>query len=1114
MQPWNRSEGSRRSDHALLSAAASRNKGTGKVTRNSFECKPEAEDFSASSSTNWSSSDCNSSVDETINGNGNPDWQSDNLDLLAGSPISGHPTGDDSYWLLHRDGGQCRGDRSVVLPALGSESQNAMFPTCVNTTYLTWAGIPSSSQTTAVLPFSSRASGDLVDSSSRSPAHVVTRETESGSPRPLHARKQYTAVAPSTCTAEGGQNGTGSLEMKQKRMTGAESRAVVLGLLHDLLETLPTANVEDVLESLEPLRNFSNADNPESEGISRTLSEDCGRTESEQTMCPSSVGHDRGPGTHTGKDARDDREPNSTTGRTKSAAGNKETIPNNYSDITITDCCVDGAKLAHKSEEEENTSTHNEGAQKQTKGKSIRVSPLRSLTDSAGHGELGLAARTSPAPYMVVPASPVAIRNCGAAQEGYEASPPTFSLGHRRLFGEGISSGPQQVVSGDAAGAPCDQPEEPCSGVTRSMTVTEESACNQSDSPAGMRAFTTIEKGMADMRDWLAWANSFGYVPGLYSSQHLENYAQGVPVSHMMTTGGFRSNTPPPGTQVVTANMQPTTPTGHATPPLSNFVSLQSLKQQEQGLFQEVQAFLTKRSRHTPYPSMGGPLDGTTKGGSGELGHKEQNGKVVTTQNGAIEARGLTSDRGVEGVSSRLKESHTAQEGGSDDIASLPDGRLAVETEGRETLGQATTKAPESTTRSQPTPKADTRRGCPPPLKPVFDDVSQLGDENDVTGGEGDDFEEETSYQDGITVVALPERRMPVTPQHLLQTPRPAVLKGSQSPSAGGSFSSSASITGDAAADEELDRAGGGSVQDARFDADSPGNRQQKDGVDKANGGLVAEETVLDGEGERTPTEAGEQPDEQQWLPEQLAADDEDSCSVYGVPLHLTTAVSLDELFPDSMNAGTQTSVSDFWTRLGTPRGASFVFSRNRRLPHSCRSGPPEVFLYDPSASLRHAGSPQEVPSSGFEKTESLPPLGTAQAVPQCGNLKDMPPFPAPANIANPYVVNLQAAFSPSLPAPLISVSGYPSVTSGHLHPPVGQTLGRSDGSPFDVSLGYQQPYMPAAGLSMPTAPYFYPESTFNTAPGNLYGWGPDGLPIWGDPSLRTPVVGCSQFSF
>lgn len=67
------------------------------------------------------------------------------------------------------------------------------------------------------------------------------------------------------------------------------------------------------------------------------------------------------------------------------------------------------------------------------------------------------------------------------------------------------------------------------------------------------------------------------------------------------------------------------------------------------------------------------------------------------------------------------------------------------------------------------------------------------------------------------------------------------------------------------------------------------------------------QETVVHDEEDGAPAGAERQPDQQRRLADQLSTDDGESCSVYSGPLLFTTAVSLDELFPDSMNAGTQT---------------------------------------------------------------------------------------------------------------------------------------------------------------------------------------------------------------
>lgn len=821
MQSWSSSEGIRRPAQPFHSPAAFPKKNIEKVSRDGFESRPDAEDFSASSSTNWSSSDCSSSVDETVvcdSSHGSREWQGDSADVLAGRPHVFLVSRDESYWVPQRDAGHNRGSAEIL--AGGAEPQRRVFP---SNAYPSGRSFLPSAQTAATLPSSCGADERFLESYFR-PRDAVTRETGSDSRQP--AREQSTAM-PSTSTAGRLEKNSDFLETR-KRMTGAEGRAVVLGLLHDLLESLPTANVEDVLGSLEPIKNFSGASSTKIEGASRSLSEDGSGADTEQTLCSSSVEGELAPRARVERGQDQMHRLNTSTGRMDSSGENSKATPDtscaaaesraNSDNLSATD---GGIQVA---------STLSDRAGKPSAEGSLRASVSSCLTHNVAGGFLRLGP-TSSRPYIVVPSSPVTRSYWGSgAEEGLEeASPPTFSLVHRRLCGEDEGHGPE-VVAPDAV-APCSRPEDCSPGVATGMAVTE-SASKQS-SVVEREASTTIEKRMAEVRDWLAWANSFGYVPGLYSSQHLERTSpQGDDGSHATPPSFLSGSGPGRDRPEGTANTQPTAVSPHVTFPLPGSISLQELQQREQGLFQEIQAFLRKRCLRTSHAATDGPTSAASKGSEEERKSVEHDGNVEVTGEGAIPEKSwidaqdtgkaptrVTSPlpsrvNGMESVSrARLgsadvalsEEDRTAlHERGSSDGTNLSDRLVAVGRIGPEARGDSVA---EQAAKEREIPVSNLRgthwggrRGCPPLLSVVCDDPSQLRHENDATA-EGS----EARYN-GIKVVALPERRMPVTPQHLLQTPRPAVLKGSNGPGAAGVLPHAASVTGDDGTDEGPDR--------------------------------------------------------------------------------------------------------------------------------------------------------------------------------------------------------------------------------------------------------------------------------------------------------------------
>ncbi|CBZ54766.1 conserved hypothetical protein [Neospora caninum Liverpool] len=705
---------------------------------------------------------------------------------------------------------------------------------------------------------------------------------------------------------------------------GASSRAVVLGLLHDLLQALPTANIDQVLASLEPIRRHSGSGGG---GLTDTVrlsqlseashgnpasSDDFLQRRGSNEECGVELG------TAGGNGQRESARPSSVPPKGQRERSSATSVKS-----------ADSEAGARRRSSVSSASDR--------EGKAAVASCWRPGRKDGGVGNLpplpsSLSRSRRPSRGEATPQG----RRVGAPK-CYETRPVAdclqsrlVSFGRRQKSDEEGTRSPRGSVSQrslceskrGAAGEGATKKKSAVQGQNdgavkkdnrKAKGQPEGNSGNGDDrlpsaGTAPMTAKEIVEKHAEDLREWLGWAVSLGYVPGLYSS-----------AAAQMGTGDRFANSAARHPFLV-----------HLASPNAN-QGPQDASPGPLGLpFQQVAGVECGPAGDVlsaGLPAAAGARVGAPRrnlgasDASADMGRAQPpnatasspgKGQVNTVHAEADVSQGLRAAR-----SRSILETLTAdREGNASPHSQLPRPKettaLRLQARGVARPVPLFLAAAEASGTEQASSRSDDDSSGPQvttPLPPIEE--------------EGED----------IDVISLPQKLMPVTPKHLLQTPRPAWLKGTPTAAQAAAECRAASAALRQAALEELSRttptARDGQNPEARAgDAEDVSPRQHLEETGKTNNACWSG-MGFKACGARCAT--GE--------PEDSEGSD-DASTPRPVP---ASAVTLEELFPQ-IKSQRQSCIANFWKLLCSSPGSGTVFSRQPGpLPHHKA---PDVFLF------------------------------------------------------------------------------------------------------------------------------------------------------------------------
>ncbi|PFH37068.1 hypothetical protein BESB_035260 [Besnoitia besnoiti] len=784
-------------------------------------------------------------------------------------------------------------ERRSVLPAKSSLSSASGLPatSAVPGAETSQASRPSSfsaaaakNEGQALLPFASAAP---------TRASAAMQLNNSGLPAPAtRALGGRRAVAGHVSPASSVENG-GEQRQSSGRSHGAKNRAVVLGLLNDLLQALPTANVDEVLESLEPLRRLSTGENAfarEESRVSSRLSEaslgsrTCSnkaslqRRGSKQEAGAGVVAQGRREGAEKGTAARS----------AARAQPRRRSVSSRDSDVAA------GSQrkqsLSNTADQEGKTGGPVSRLTRRF-GSVASLPPLAVSRHSPGGGELPSEARRegglskprvslSPPAFgepLLAPAG-----GPGKGAEVVETPLPTFSAARRSsvesqtdVFGRDSlreSTGAHSVRDVAPTLAVSQTPESLRSKeAERDEKAGAPSLTSGASSPGSrtLEAKFLLEQRAEDLQDWLAWAGSYGYVPGLYCTAAVQGGAIDAPAAFAA-----------PGALSRKCLTAPTVGRAVRSPSVSETLRAEKLPELSR-----------MRPPYSPHllPGSGG------RGRSASLDSGTSRTFARPSRGVSLEAPRLEK----ESKESRPVQLLQARENGASCLLSR---RVAP-------------PAPLFTA------VAETADASAPAYRAALTDDSYR---NSTTLSFSPEEEEDG---EDIDIIALPRKRMPITPQHFLQTPRPAWLKGS-------------SQAAKAAVER---RAATAAARQEALEAARLGDRAVMASASESVNSAAAQEASVDVD--RALSSLRQETD----IPDTARS------------MSLVSAPTFNELFfPRTADSETQTCISDFWKALPSPTDVAHVFSRTRRL---LRRNVPDVFV---------CSGPEKLSNT---RSASLPPV-------------------------------------------------------------------------------------------------------------------------------------------
>ncbi|KEP62747.1 UNVERIFIED_CONTAM: hypothetical protein HHA_214880 [Hammondia hammondi] len=688
------------------------------------------------------------------------------------------------------------------------------------------------------------------------------------------------------------------------RAPKTNSRDVVLGLLNEFLQSLPTANIDEVLKSLEPIRRHAESSGgPLTDSVSEDASEAlfCGSGASNKGKCGQKL------------DAKGGKE-QQETGPFSLLKGQRSSA----TPLNTAAASSGGRRRPSVSSASEREGKTHESSDRRIVRKEVNTANTPPLPSSARRprrlargerppleGKRAAAAKRSETEAQSGSLQQ-RLFSFGPQQKGEEEGPrsPPSSVSQRSVAEakKGLVNEKAIKNKGESPGQSENTQVGACPRETKDGKTEEDQRACRSVNGDGtgrsysevteMRAKKLVEKQTKDLREWLGWAGSLGYVPGLYSSavggigDASSLLAAGNHVS--LAQGNHRpSGLPPAGCRGVSQQV--------AESPGYVFTPNPSLD-------------LTARSPSSAASSASFPGKG---GFDVSLGSDASQG-LQGTYSGSHLKTVVVGGGEKEGPHSHQPPAKGTAGLGPQARGVAPPGPLYI------AVGES------SSAQDQPSSRTDGEKSDQQVAMPLT--------QNDEEAGED------------IDVIALPQKLLPVTPKHLLQTPRPAWLKGTPTAAQAAADCQAASAALRQAAIEELSRT-------------TPRAGQQPEATEEA-------QTARDSEGllcpsRRQETEAGKKGDAC-WSGSALCGIGRSSIAetdqLEGSELSETarpvsaSAVTLDELFPQRTKSEKQSCTMALWRSLCSSPDVGAVFSRNPA-PLLRRRVPDVFMVFDPEQS-------------------------------------------------------------------------------------------------------------------------------------------------------------------
>ncbi|EPR60215.1 hypothetical protein TGGT1_214880 [Toxoplasma gondii GT1] len=703
------------------------------------------------------------------------------------------------------------------------------------------------------------------------------------------------------------------------RAPGTNSRDVVLGLLNEFLQSLPTANIDEVLKSLEPIRRHA---------------------ESSRGSFTDSVSEDASKALFSGKGASDKgkygQKLDAKGGKEQHETGQISFLKGQRSSATSlnTAAALSGGRrrssVSSASEREGKMHESSDRRIVRKEGNTVKTPPLPSSARRPRRPARG------ERPPLEGKRAAAAKRSETEAQSGSQQQ-RLFSFGcQQKDEEEGPRSPPGSVSQRSVAEARKglvdekalkNKSESPGQSGNAQVgaypretkdrkTEDDQHACNSVNGDGTgrsvsqfteMRAKELVAKQTEDLREWLGWAGSLGYVPGLYSSA-----VAGIgDASSLLAAGNHVA--------LAQGNCRPS----GLSPGGCRGVSQHVAESPDCGFTLNPSLDLSARSPSSAASSVFFPGKG-----------------------GFEVSLGSDASQGLQGTYSGSHLKTVAVGGGE------KGGPHSHQPPAKGTAGLG--------------PQA---RGVAPP-DPLYiavgESSSAQGQPSSRTDGEKSDqqvampltqIDEETG--EDIDVIALPQKLLPVTPKHLLQTPRPAWLKGTPTAAQAAADCQAASAALRQAAIAELSRttprAGQKSevTEDSHTDRDSqglrcPSRRQEPEAGKKGNACWSGSALCGIDRSSIAETDQGSE-----------LAETARPVSV--------SAVTLDELFPQRTKSEKHSCTMALWRSLCSSPDVGAVFSRNpaplvrRRVPDVFMVFDPEQSGTTPLSRLSHRKLPAGV---------------------------------------------------------------------------------------------------------------------------------------------------------